>query len=148
MGLRELARAVSKEIGGRGVTHAYLSAIESGRKPAPRMPILEGLASALSVSPLEMRMAAQGWTKIHAADLLKQQPHASELLAQVEMGTASNREIVAALLDSYDETPLPLDTPKYLILMPEKIFMAFLPFIKHKITKIIKPPQRRRISST
>lgn len=91
-----------------------IKAIECGRNPAPKGPILEGLASVLAVSPLEMEMASQGWTIIRAADLLRQQPNKSELLAQIEMGTASGRDIFAALLDSYDETPLSLDIPRCL----------------------------------
>ena len=49
LGVRELARVVSANIEGRGITHAYLSIIESGRNPPPRIPILHGLAAALEV---------------------------------------------------------------------------------------------------
>ena len=148
MGLRELARAVSKEIGGGGVTHAYLSTIESGRKPAPRVPILKGLASVLAVPPLEMEMAAQGWTIIRAADLLKQLPNHSALLTQVEHGTASSRDVLRAIVDSYDETPLALDMPRCLFLNElGDIFVAFRPLVKTHPAKVIRLPPRRRVVS-
>lgn len=125
-----------------------IKAIECGRNPAPKGPILEGLASVLAVSPLEMEMASQGWTIIRAADLLRQQPNKSELLAQIEMGTASGRDIFAALLDSYDETPLSLDIPRCLFLnKPEDTFVAFRPRVKAQSAKVIKLPQRRHVSS-
>lgn len=127
MGLRELTRSVSKKIVGRGVTHAYLSTIESRQKSAPRVPILEGLASVLAASPLEIRRLPRDKLLSTLLILLRQQPYTSELLTQVEMGTASSRDILAALRVSYDETPLPLDMPKCLLLMPDDIFMAFHP---------------------
>jgi|JI9StandDraft_1071089.scaffolds.fasta_scaffold349028_1 transcriptional regulator with XRE-family HTH domain len=60
LGLRELSLMVTTSTGPTGITHAYLSLIESGRKPAHSHQILHVLAHTLSVSIIEMEMASRG----------------------------------------------------------------------------------------
>lgn len=148
MGLRELARALSKNPDLGGVTHAYLSSIESGQKPAPRPRILRALASVFAVSPIEVEMVAQGWTVIRAADLLRQLPNQASLLAQLETGTATSRDVLQAITDSYEYTPLSLDMPKCLILDDSQgILFGFRRRSSTGSLKETKRPQRRSSSS-
>lgn len=126
MGLREVARALSEKSAMSRVTHAYLSNIESGRKPAPRPRILSALASILSVSPIEMEMVAQGWTVIRAEDLLRQVPDQGPVLAQLEVGAATNRDVLRAITDSYEYTPLSLNISQCVIIdSSQGVFVGF-----------------------
>lgn len=138
MGLRELARAVSVQMDGRGVTHAYLSMIESGRIPPPRLPILQGLASVLAVSSTEMEMAAHGWAIIRAEELLRSIPRSSPLQSIRRSEGSTSKRLLRALVSAYDRPPLSLDMPKCLFLDKPRPFVAFRPRTKVQESQLMK----------
>lgn len=137
LGLRELARMVSANIEGRGVTHAYLSIIESGHKPPPRIPILHSLAIALEVSPVEMEMAAQGWDIIHIKLLLPSLSRDADALGGRKTDSLSSKQILSALAKAYDNTPLSQNIPKCIFLDTPRPFVAFRPQTKAQRTALL-----------
>ncbi|WP_213044176.1 helix-turn-helix domain-containing protein [Nitrospira defluvii] len=127
LGLRELARVVSANVEGRGITHAYLSIIESGRNPPPRIPILHGLAAALGVPPIEMEMAASGWEIILVQDLLQANSRRTPVPDIRKLDGLSPKQVLLTLSKAYDTSPLSLNIPKCIFLDTPRPFIAFHP---------------------
>lgn len=127
LGLRELARVVSASIEGRGITHAYLSMIESGRNPPPRIPILHGLAAVLGVPPIEMEMAASGWEIFHLQDLLQVNSQRTSVLGKRKLDGLSSKQVLITLSKTYDTSPLSLNITKCIFLDTPRPFIAFHP---------------------
>lgn len=138
MGLRELARAVSVQMGGRGVTHAYLSMIESGRTQPPRLPVLKGLASVLEVSSTELEMAAHGWAIVRAEELLPSISRSSLAQSNRRSGGSNSKRLLQALVRAHDRPPLSLDMPKCLFLDKPRPFVAFRPRTKVQESQLMK----------
>lgn len=118
---------VSANIEGRGITHAYLSIIESGRNPPPRIPILHGLAAALEVPTIEMEMAASGWEIFHLQDLLQANSKRTTGIGNKTLDGLSSRQVLITLSKSYDTSPLSLTIPKCIFLDTPRPFIAFHP---------------------
>jgi len=71
---------------GRGITAAYLSLIESGRKPPPRQPVRAALANALGVIPEKIEAAARGKLHRPLAEMLRENRAEPALVAKAEAG--------------------------------------------------------------
>jgi transcriptional regulator with XRE-family HTH domain len=82
--LEELARRVRRH--GRGITGAYLSLIESGRKPPPRQPVRTALAKALGVIPEKIEAAARGKLHRPLPEVLRENGADPALVERAEAG--------------------------------------------------------------
>ena len=106
LGVRELAREVSALLKGRGLSATYLSAIENGVKPPPRMKVLNALAQTLGASSFELEWVARGWRVTLLSQYLTGRTKYQPLLTRLEQGKATGHELLAVLSLLHDESAL------------------------------------------
>jgi transcriptional regulator with XRE-family HTH domain len=104
--LRELSRRVTAEMGGRGLSPTYLSEIERGLKAPPRLSVLKALARILHVPVEKLKLAADGWIVLDAAETLAPFAEYRKLLSKYK-GTFDWKPsvVVPAMLDAMERHP-------------------------------------------
>lgn len=127
IGLRELARKVSAQSEGKPITHAYLSAIEKGRRLSPTPQVLESIAKALEVPPIELQMAGTGWTIVHLEELIHDQPQYRAVINRLASQKASSQELFKTLAALSSRSPLSSAMPRCVVHAEGRCIVAFLP---------------------
>jgi transcriptional regulator with XRE-family HTH domain len=104
--LRGLSRRATAEIGDRGLSPTYLSEIERGLKAPPRPSVLKVLAQILHVPVEKLKLAAEGWIVLDAAETLAPFAEYRKLLSTYK-GTFDWKPsaVVPAMLDAMERHP-------------------------------------------
>ncbi len=97
LGLREMSKLATAELRGRGLSAAYLSAIERGLSAPPRPPVLAVMAKLLGVDEQRLRRVAEGFITFDAEQTLSTRPEYAHLLEQVRNGNPTPDGIFPAM---------------------------------------------------
>jgi transcriptional regulator with XRE-family HTH domain len=99
LGLREMSKLAIAEVGERGLSPAYLSAIERGLTAPPRLAVLGALAAILDIPTNKLKLAAEGWIVLDIEETLRPFPEYASLLEQVKQGGGTIETIGRAMVD-------------------------------------------------
>ncbi len=105
LGLREMSKVATARMGGRGLSAAYLSAIERGLTAPPRPPVLAVLAEVLDVPIEKLKLSAEGYVVLDIAETLQPFPEYAELVREVREGRGTTETIIPAMADATRRFP-------------------------------------------
>ena len=119
LGLREMAKLATADIGGRGLSPAYLSAIERGIMPPPRRPVLNVMARILNVHDEKLRVVADGFILLDIEETFKPFPEYAPLVRRVQTGDPVPEGIFDAMHSALQNLNHPaIHKARYLAFLP------------------------------
>lgn len=110
LGLREMSKMATAQMGGRGLSAPYLSAIERGLTAPPRLPILQLLANIFDVPANKLRLAAEGYVVLDIAETLEAFPKYAALVRDLRQGGKGDSDAIRrAMFDALKQYPTGAD---------------------------------------
>jgi transcriptional regulator with XRE-family HTH domain len=104
LGLRKVSRLATAQMGGRGLSASYLSAIERGLTAPPRPQVRSVLAKILDVPAEKLKLSAEGYVVLDIAETLEPFPEYENLVREVREGRGSET-ILQAMIDAMRRYP-------------------------------------------